>query len=394
MVAMSQAPVLPPREGRRFVVAVAMFFGASGMSLANWFPRIPETRAQLGLSYDELGLALFGLGGGAMLSMPLTGWLIGRIGSQIITRLTAFGFCAALPLIVLAPNLGSLAAALFLFGAMIGSLDVAMNAQAAHGEGRVGKRFLSMLHGMFSIGSAIGAGTAAAAAAFGVPLVVHLSLVAVFLAICLAVAGMYLLPDRAEAVAEAGAPSFALPSGAIWWLGIVSFCALLSEGAVGDWSAVFLRDAFDAGAKVAALGFGGFALTMTAGRLAGDRVVERYGAVPILRISGALTAGGIGLTLVAPGPALAIIGLALAGLGISVVFPIMVRAASRSRDMAPGAAIAAVSTTGYTGFLTGPPVIGLLSEAAGLRWGLAVLVVLGLAIAFLAAHGRSADRDA
>lgn len=389
---MSQAPVLPPREGRRFVVAVAMFFGASGMSLANWFPRIPETRAQLGLSYDELGLALFGLGGGAMLSMPVTGWLIGRIGSQIITRVTAFGFCAALPLIVLAPNLGSLAAALFLFGAMIGSLDVAMNSQAAHGEGRVGKRFLSMLHGMFSIGSAIGAGTAAAAAAFEVPLVVHMSLVAGFLAVSTAIAGMYLLPDRAEP--EDGAPSFALPSGAIWWLGIVSFCALLSEGAVGDWSAVFLRDAFDAGAQVAALGFGGFALTMTAGRLAGDRVVERYGAVPILRISGALTAGGIGLTLVAPGPALAIIGFALAGLGISVVFPIMVRAASRSRDMSPGAAIAAVSTTGYTGFLTGPPAIGLLSEAAGLRWGLAVLVVLGLAIAILAAQGRSADRDA
>jgi MFS family permease len=248
-----------------------------------------------------------------------------------------------------------------------------------------------MLHGMFSIGSAVGAGTAAIAAAFGVPLVVHLSLVALLLAVSLAVAGMYLLPDRAGS--EQGAPSFALPSGAIWWLGIIAICALLSEGAVGDWSAIFLRDAFDAGAKVAALGFGAFALTMTAGRFAGDRVVDRYGAVPILRISGALTAGGIGLSLAAPGPALAIIGFALAGVGISVVFPIVVRAASRSREMAPGAAIAAVSTTGYTGFLAGPPAIGLLSEAAGLRWGLAVLVVLGLATVILAAHGRAADRD-
>jgi len=387
---MTQAPVLPPREARRFVIAVATFFGASGMALANWFPRIPETRAQLGLSYDELGLALFGLGGGAMLSMPVTGWLIGRIGSYAITRVTAVGMCAALPLIVLAPNMAALAAALFLFGALTGSLDVAMNAQGAHGEGRVGRRFLSMLHGMFSIGTVLGAGTAAGAAAFGVPLAVHLSLVAVFLVACVAVAGFFLLPDRTEP--EHGAPAFALPSGAIWWLGIVAFCGLLSEGAVGDWSAVFLRDSFDAGAKVAALGFGAFAVTMTAGRLAGDGIVDRYGAVPVLRTCGALAAAGIGLVLVSPGPGVAIAGFALVGAGICVVFPIVVRAASHSRDMAPGAGIAAVSTAGYTGFLAGPPAIGLLSEAAGLRWGLAVLVVLGLTVLILAGHGRAADR--
>lgn len=388
---MTEAPDLSPHERRRFVAAVATIFGASGMALANWFPRIPETRAELGLSYDELGLALFGLGGGAMLSMPVTGWLIGRVGSYAITRVTALGMCAVLPLIVLAPNVVSLAAALFVFGGFTGSLDVAMNAQAAHGEGRVGRRFLSMLHGMFSIGTVLGAGIAAAAAALEVPLALHLSLVAAGLAVAVAVAGPFLLPDRTER--EERTASFALPSGAIWWLGIVAICALLSEGAVDDWSAVFLRDMFDAGAKVAALGFGAFAVTMTAGRLAGDRIVDRYGAVPVLRISGVLAAGGIALTLTAPGPKLAIAGFALVGAGISVVFPIVVRAASRRREMAPGAAIAAVSTAGYTGFLAGPPAIGFLSEAAGLRWGLAVLVVLGLAVSLLAGHGRPADRD-
>ena len=388
---MADAQVLSPPEGRRFMAAIAVVFMASGGALANWLPRIPETRAQLGLSYDEVGTALFGAGAGAMLFMPITGWLIGRHGSYWITRLTGIGMAASLPLIVLAPNMWSLFAALFVFGAFTGSLDVSMNHQAAHGEGRTGRRFLSIMHGMWSVGTIAGAGIATLAVKAGVPLTVHISLVSGFLTIAVAVAGFFLLPDRSAQDEEV--PRFALPTGAIWWLGIIAFCALLSEGTIYDWSAIFLRDALDAAEDVATLGFAAFTVTMTLGRLVGDQMVDRFGAVTVLRSCGGLALCGILLVLMAPAPPLAIFGFALSGVGISTVFPLVVRAAARSRDMAPGAAIAAVSTAGYTAFLAGPPAVGLLSQATSLHFGMGIVVVLTLAIALLAVHGRSADRD-
>ncbi len=373
------------------MAAIAVVFMASGGALASWLPRIPETRARLGLTYDELGLALFGAGAGAMLFMPITGWLIGRFGSYGITRVTAVGMAAALPLIVLAPNLIALAAALAVFGAFTGSLDVAMNAQAAHGEGRTGRRFLSIMHGMWSVGTMAAAGIAALAVKAGVPLTVHIGSVGAFLVAAVIVAGFLLLPDRPGK--DGPIAPFALPTGAIWWLGIIAFCALLSEGTIYDWSAVFLRDALSATEEVAALGFGAFTVTMTLGRLAGDAVVDRVGAVGVLRSCGAIALIGIALVLTTPTPPLAIFGFALCGIGISSVFPIVVRAAARSRDMPPGAAIAAVSTAGYTAFLAGPPVIGMVSQATSLHFGMGIVVVLTLAIILLAVQGRSADRD-
>ncbi len=375
------------------MAAIAVVFMASGGALASWLPRIPETRAKLGLSYDELGLALFGAGGGAMLFMPITGWLIGRYGSYGITRVTAVGMAASLPLVVFAPSWLALTAALVLFGAFTGSLDVAMNAQAAYGEGRTGRRFLSFMHGMWSVGTVAAAGTATLAVKAGLSLTVHITLVGVLLVIAVAVAGFFLLPDRVGKAEKVATP-FALPTGAIWWLGIIAFCALLSEGTIYDWSAVFLRDALAAAEDTATLGFAAFTVTMTLGRLAGDQAVDRFGAVGVLRVCGVLALIGIALVLSVTSPALAIPGFALCGIGISTVFPIVVRAAARSRDMAPGAAIAAVSTAGYTAFLAGPPVIGMISQATGLRWGMAIVVVLTLTISLLASHGRSADRDA
>ena len=388
---MADSPDLSPREGRRFMAAIAVVFMASGGALASWLPRIPETRARLDLTYDELGLALFGAGAGAMLFMPITGWLIGRHGSYGITRGTAVGMAATLPLIALAPNLTTLAAALAVFGAFTGSLDVAMNAQAAHGEGRTGRRFLSIMHGMWSVGTMAAAGIAALAVKTGVPLTLHIALVGAFLVGAVIIAGFLLLPDKPGT--DGPIAPFALPTGAIWWLGIIAFCALLSEGTIYDWSAVFLRDALSAAEEVAALGFGAFTVTMTLGRLAGDHVVDRFGAVGVLRSCGGIALIGIVLVLTTPSPPLAIVGFALCGIGISAVFPIVVRAAARSRDMPPGAAIAAVSTAGYTAFLAGPPLIGMVSQATSLHFGMGIVVVLTLAIVLLAVQGRSADRD-
>ncbi len=389
---MTAAPDLTRREGTRFMAAIAAVFMASGGALASWLPRIPETRAKLGLSYDELGLALFGAGGGAMLFMPVTGWLIGRYGSYWITRLTGIGMAASLSLIVFAPSWLALISALVVFGAFTGSLDVAMNHQAAHGEGRTGRRFLSFMHGMWSVGTLAAAGVATLAVKAGLPLTVHISLVGVVLTVSVAVAGLFLLPDRAAQDGEVA--QFALPTGTIWWLGIIAFCALLSEGTIYDWSAVFLRDALAAAEDTATLGFAAFTLTMTLGRLAGDRVVDRFGGVGVLRVCGALALAGIILVLAAPGPPLAIFGFALGGIGVSTIFPIVVRAAARSRDMPPGAAIAAVSTAGYTAFLAGPPLIGMISEATSLYWGMGIVVILTIGVVVLAGHGEAADHGA
>ncbi|MHA1566279.1 MAG: MFS transporter [Alphaproteobacteria bacterium] len=358
-------------------------FAASGLALANWFPRIPETREALGLSYDALGLALFGLAAGAIIAMPVTGWLVSRIGSRGIGMVMGPAAMISLVLVPLAPNMPALAGALFLFGGFIGSMDVAMNSNGAAGEKRFGQPVLARLHGLFSGGTLIGAIMGGAAATAGIPLAIHLAVVGVALALLLILTCgglVYDAPERASVRV-----GLALPRGPLIAIGVVAFAALLVEGAIGDWSAVYLRDRFLAGPDLAAAGYVIFAAAMTVSRFFGDWFIGKIGStVTVMRGAGLLIVIGMTLVLAGSTPTWSLPGFFFVGAGAAMIFPLTIRAASDVGGLAAGAGIAAVTVAGYSGLLVGPPLIGLIAEGVGLRLALGLLLVLGLTVLVLA----------
>jgi predicted MFS family arabinose efflux permease len=365
---------------RRARLAVATLFFANGCGLGSWVPHIPEVKLGHGLSDAVLGLALLSIAAGAVAALPVAGALVARFGSRPVTRGAALMFCAALPLPLLAPDFPSLLAALALLGVGSGALDVAMNAHAVLVEARYGRPIMSSFHGLFSIGGLAGAALAAGAMHAGLAPRAHLTAAALVLGVAVLAAWRALLPSAPEAT---GGPLFVLPRGRLIGLGAIAVIGLMAEGAMGDWSAVYLRMELGAGAATAACGFAGISLAMALGRLTGDRVVARCGPAAVL-VGGALLGGTtLGAALLAGAPAVAVLGFAGMGLGLANVVPIVFGAAGRVPGLAPGIGIAAASSAGYFGFLAGPPLIGLVAEASSL----ASALVLAAAVVGLMALG-------
>jgi MFS family permease len=344
-------------------------------------PRIAEIQDRLGASDGQLGLALFMAAVGALIAMPLAGAAAHRYGSRAATALSAPCFGLSLSGLALAPDLTLLGLALFVVGVASGALDVSMNAQGVAVEKRHWAPIMSSLHGMFSLGAMAGAGATGLIAALGVPLLLHFAGVAVLIIVAGALACRPMLPAAEEGSAEG--PGFARPSLGLLLPGIVALAALLSEGAMADWSAVYLSASLGAGTTLAATAFAAFSLAMAAGRFTGDRMVAKLGGDLVVRAGGALAALGLGLTLVIGHAVVAVIGFGLVGAGLSCVFPVVLSSAARTRGLVPSAAIAAVCTIGYCGFLIGPPAIGGLAELVGLPMALGLVVALALLIAAL-----------
>jgi hypothetical protein len=260
-----------------------------------------------------------------------------------------------------------------------------MNTHGVAVEQRYPAPILSSLHAAFSAGGLIGAATGSLAAGLGIDARAHLVAVAAAGLAAVPAAGRALLPRSAD-VADEGAPLLVRPPRRLWALGAIGLCGLLAEGASGDWSAVYVKDALGAGAGVAGLAFAAFSLTMTAGRLAGDRLTSAWGPERLVRRGGLLGAAGLAAALLIAEPVAAIAGFACLGAGLSGVVPTIFRAAGTTPGIAPGVALAAVSTAGYTGFLAGPPLIGGLAQATSLPLALGLVAVLALVIAALASH--------
>lgn len=371
----------------RFAVWAVFFI--HGSVFANWVPLIPGVQQKLGLSPGTLGLALLGSAVGSLLAMPVAGAAIARVGSRRVVTVAGLGYCAALLLPVLAPSLPALFVALVVFGACQGSTDVAMNAQAVVVEARHGRPLMSSFHGLWSLGGLAGAGVSGALAALGIAPLPHAIGATVILASALAIATRFMLPHGVDAAPRG--PAFARLTRPLIGLGIVGFCALVAEGSIGDWSALYLRHSLGVDAGLAAAGYATFALTMTVGRLSGARVTARLGPVALVRWGGALLALGIGAALVFGQVAAALVGFALAGFALANIVPILFSAAGRTPGLAPGPAIAAASTASFLGFLAGPPAIGVTADHVTLRGGLGIVVGLGILIALLApAVGRAA----
>lgn len=377
-------------EVGRARAAVVAFFLVAGFSFSAWAVRIPDVKDELGLDEAALGLALLGMAAGAIVAMTASGWFIARFGSRRVTVVAGLLVCATMALPPLAPSAAMLFAALFVFGAAYGTMDVAMNAQAVLVEERHGQPIMSSFHAMYSSGALVGSFLAGLIAGRGVAPEPHLLGTGVVLAVVAGLAAPRLVPAAAEGAADG--PAFALPTGPLAGIGVVAFCVLLAEGAIADWGAVYLRDVLDAGATVGGWGFTAFSLTMAAGRFAGDGLTQRLGPVRVIRWGGVLVAVGLALALLVGSPPVALVGFACVGAGLAAAFPIALSAAGRTPGVPSGTAIAAVATAGYAGFLVGPPAIGLVSHAfGGLQAGLGVVLLLGVAIALLAGQARNAE---
>jgi MFS family permease len=359
--------------------AVTAVFFLNGTAFSSLYARLPALQTDLQLSDPALGALLLATAVGLLLAQPAAAALAARRGSAGVTRASALGLAAVLPLPALAPTPVTLAAALAALGACNGALDVAMNAQGIAVERRSPRRVYASFHAALSFGAVAGAAGAGAVAALGFSPAVHLAALAALLAGGALCAGRRLLPDAA-----ALGPIVVAPSRALAALGVVAFCALLAEGAVFDWSAVYLRRSLEAGEAMAAAGLAAFSLTMGLGRLTGDRLADRVGPVALARGGAALAGTSFAVALLAASPPAAIAGFALLGAGLAAVFPLALAAAAARTAHAPTApAIAAVSTAGYLGLVCGPPTIGLLAGAVGLVGALGVLVALCAVVVLL-----------
>jgi predicted MFS family arabinose efflux permease len=369
-----------PRVAR---LAVTTIFFTNGVLLANWFARIPDVKQRLDLSEGTLSLALLSVAIGALLAQPTAGWVIGRVGSRVVTAVMALVFCAVVVFPGFAPSLPLLMLVLGLFGAANGALDVAMNAQAAIVERQYGRSIMNSFHALWSVGGLSGAALGGLAASRGVPLGAQFLVAAAAGALCMLCALRGLVPDRGHAASHD--PAFALPPRALIPMGIVAFAALVCEGAIGDWGAIYLREGLRSTPGVAAAGYTVFALFMATGRFTGDWLTMRFESARFVRASGLLVVAGIALALGSTTPWIAIAGFGLIGAGVSCIFPLIMSAAARTPGLAPGTGIAAMATAGYTGFLIGPPLIGSVAEVASLRGALGVLGIFGLVIVLLGA---------
>ena len=369
--------------------AVLGIFAINGIILSSWIPHIPLVQEKLGIGEGLLGLALLSMALGAVSFMPLSGWWSGRFGSRQVTTITAFAYCFALPLPILAPSLVSLMLALFVFGACTGAMDVAMNAQAVAVEKRWNKPIMSSFHGFWSIGGLLGSGLGGLALANGLSPAVHALVISASMLGATTITVRYFLPKEADAAKKGS--KFVLPKGPVLGLGALAFMVLVAEGAMADWSAVYIKNVLGTGPGVAAAGYAAFSFMMALGRLTGDRFVARLGPVVITRATSLIAAAGLGSALIISHPIAAVIGFGFMGLGLSNLIPVLFSAAGRVSDMPSSTAIAAVATAGYFGFLAGPPLIGFIAEWFSLPIALGLVVVSIFAVTLFAARAIPSD---
>ncbi|RZB20219.1 MFS transporter [Streptomyces sp. F001] len=379
------------REVKRARYAVAAVFAVHGAVTGSFATRVPWIQDHASVSAGQLGLALAFPALGASVAMPLAGRISHRFGARTALRGLLSLWTLALILPSLSPNLLTLCLALFVYGATAGMADVAMNALGVEVENRLRKSIMSGLHGMWSAGALVGSAGGTLAAHLGSDARLHHALAAAVLTLLGLVACHWVL-DLQPTEDEEPPPRFALPPKSAVLIGAVGFCAVFAEGASLDWSAVYLEDELGSSAGLAAACTTGFTLTMALARLAGDRVVDRFGSVRTVRFSGVLaTLGGL-LIVVAGHPAVAMAGFALMGLGIAVVVPLCFAAAGRSGPN-PSQAIAGVATITYTSGLIAPSAIGSLAQATSLVVSFGLVTVLSCGLTAFAGVLRSGDRD-
>jgi MFS family permease len=364
--------------------ATRIAFIANGLAFASWAPIIPFAKANTGVDEAALGLLLLCLGIGSVISMPITGWLCARHGTRPMILISAMIMACALPFLAYLVTYWALAITLLIFGAAIGTLDVAMNIHAAEVEKRSGRALMSGFHGMFSVGAICGAGFVTLLISYGVaPLIATLCVTSSVIVAILWFQSHYL-------ITKSDAPEpFRPPRGIVKWLALLAGIAFLIEGAIMDWGALLMIERAVFSMQQAALGYIAFSITMVIGRLSGDYVVPRIGRRAILLGGGTLVVLGLIAITTLPSPALNLIGFAVIGLGAANLVPVVFSAAGQQSDMDPNMAVASVTFVGYAGILLGPAIIGFGAQYTSLPIAMGSLAILGAVYLISPVHKRN-----
>lgn len=377
-----------------------------GLTGGAWMARVPAAKSQVHLSDGILGVALLAVPVGLVLGAALAERLVDRVGSRVLCRICGVGSCAAIMTPGLARTLPELVAGLFVIGVVSGTLDVSQNAQAVRVEAAYARPVMTSIHAFYSLGAILGSLAGGGLAWADVGLLPSLAAVGLVGALIDATTGPWFLPPARPTPTPPAAPaapaapatsakpkSPPAPPGSevstdtpaarrrvrrlVLALSLLGVCGLVGEGAAGDWSAVYLKDNLGTSAGLAALGFAAFSATMTLGRAVGDRLIHRFGVVPVIRVCGLIATAGLGLALATPVPAVAIAGFTAFGVGLSIVVPQVFAAGGRADPFRPGSGLAKVVGLGYVGMAAGPAIIGLAANNVGLH--LALLIPLALA---------------
>ncbi len=358
----------------RAKLATRLAFVAAGFGVACWAPLVPYAKARCQVDDGTMGLILLLLGVGSIVAMPLAANLCGRFSSRPVVFVGGTGLAIVLPLLSVASSPVTLGAALFVFGASLGSLDVAMNLYAVDLERASEKPLMSSFHALFSIGSFLGSGSVTALLSRRFAPSVSTTLCSTVL-IALVLFAMPRMFENREAQSQ---PMFAVPKGVVLSIALLAAVSFLVEGALLDWSALLLVAERLLSPARAGLGYMLFSIAMTFGRLIGDRIVARFGNFTVLTCGGLTALLGLCMLLLAPVAPVALGGILLVGLGAANIVPILFRLAGTQHAMPKGLAVAALTTAGYGGMLIGPAVIGFLSKEIGLHnafWFLAALLI-------------------
>ena len=370
----TQTPVVP---GRLEQMSTRMAFFIAGFGIAAWAPLVPYAKARAGLDEATLGLLLLCLGAGSILAMPISGMLATRYGCRRVFSAGTVLLCLALPLLATVSSVPLLIATLFLFGAGLGAVDSTVNLQAVIVERASGRTMMSGFHGLFSVGGIAGAAGVSALLALGLTPLWAIAVVIVLILAALIKAAPHLLPYGSES----SGPAFAVPHGVVLFIGLLCFVVFLAEGAMLDWSAVFLTADKQIDEAYAGLGYAAFALTMTAGRLLGDTIVSHLGARRVIVLGGLLAAAGLILATLAASWQVALVGYGLVGIGCSNIVPVLYTAVGKQTLMPMSIAVPAITTLGYAGILAGPAAIGFIAHASSLSTAFLLIATLLVAVA-------------
>ncbi|RYY29603.1 MAG: MFS transporter [Sphingobacteriaceae bacterium] len=369
------------RSPRTYRMATAVFFFVSGFGYSTWASRIPTLQQKLQLNEAQLGAVLFALPVGLMLTLPITGSLLGRFSSRNVMFAGTVAFNIMLALLGFTTEIWQLVLVLFCFGSSRNLMNISVNAQSVSVQQLYNRSIITTFHGIWSL-----AGFAAAALGYlmvsgSIPPSFHFAVVGLML-ILVAVFCFPKTLNQKPALQEKR-PIFVLPDKHLIKFGLISFASMACEGTMYDWSGIYFQKEVHASTTVATAGFVIYMIAMTTGRFFGDRLVNRIGTKPMLHYSGILIFVGMLLAAVFPIPVVAGLGFVLIGFGVACVVPLVFSIAGKSKTLSSGSAIASVSTVGYLGFLMVPPVVGFIAQAAGLRWSFTLMACLGALMVYM-----------
>ncbi|MEZ5104420.1 MAG: MFS transporter [Draconibacterium sp.] len=373
-----------PPDKRRTRIAVSLVYFSMGLCFSSWASRIPEIKTALTLNDALFGSILFALPVGQFIMMPFSGRLVTRFGSHRVLQFAFPAYTMALASIGLVNVSWQLAISLFLFGVSGNLCNISVNTQGVEAERLYGRPIMASFHGGWSLAGFTGALIGLVMINLKINPFWHFVIVAILVWIILRINYPFLV--RSEIVGKiksARRKFFMKPDYILLQLGIIGFCSMASEGAMFDWSGVYFKDVVQAPASLVILGYTSFMIMMASGRFMADFLIKKIGRKKLMQICGTMISTGLFTAVFFPYLIPSTLAFMLVGLGVSSIVPTVYSSAGKHPSIPPGIALATVSSVSFLGFLMGPPLIGYIAEAFGLRYSFAVIGVFGIGITLM-----------